>query len=506
MIKASLVTDWLKQPRHWLLMGIIGLAIVLRFNRLGETVIFQADQGRDAIIVKELIRDHDLKLIGPVTSVGNMYLGPFYYYFMAPFLALTYPSPMGPVYVVAAVNVLAVVMVYLLGKDLFDQEVGLIAAFILAIMEKAVYYSRFSWNPNIMPFVALLIVCLAYRAIRKKNLIYFFGAWIAFAIIIQLHYVALLMGFWLLIAYWRYHYNYPKESKKAIFISLVSGLLFVVASFVPLVVFDLSHQHRIWQGFVQFFIGDEQHLRGSGQLMQTLSQFEGRWLHISAKLLHIPQQPQQLYERIWAYSLILWGWWTYRNKQWKRYATTSYWLLFSWLGITVVGTAFYTSSVFDHYVSFVYPAIALGLGLGLRLLISYGSVGKLLAAILLIGISILNIQATPSFGQNGPPLAQFASAPKEVLPLIEGKRYNVLLISDSLDHKGLNYRYFFETSLHPPQGQDDFDSLDRLVVIDDKLSGKPFNHGIYELEKVNFRTIEYEFRIPNGPLIYILKP
>src|SRR4030042_6610505 len=97
-----------------LVIGIILVGAFLRLYRLPETVMFQGDQGRDAIVVKRLIKNADWVLLGPVTSVGNMYLGPFYYYFMAPWLWLTYPNPIGPAYGVALVSILTLPLLYYL--------------------------------------------------------------------------------------------------------------------------------------------------------------------------------------------------------------------------------------------------------------------------------------------------------------------------------------------------------------------------------------------------------
>ena len=61
---------------------VLVVASFFRLYRINETLMFLGDQGRDAIVAKRMLIDHDLTLIGPVTSVGNMYLGPFYYYFI----------------------------------------------------------------------------------------------------------------------------------------------------------------------------------------------------------------------------------------------------------------------------------------------------------------------------------------------------------------------------------------------------------------------------------------
>src|SRR4030065_1847158 len=75
---------------------ILLIGAFFRLYRIGEYMTFLGDEGRDAIIVRRLLVNFDPILIGPRTSIGDMYLGPLYYYMMAPFLLLANFSPVGP--------------------------------------------------------------------------------------------------------------------------------------------------------------------------------------------------------------------------------------------------------------------------------------------------------------------------------------------------------------------------------------------------------------------------
>ena len=69
------------------------LSLYLRLYRIGEFMTFLGDEGRDVRIVRDLITKGNLVFIGPRTSIGNMYLGPLYYYMMAPALFLSRLNP-----------------------------------------------------------------------------------------------------------------------------------------------------------------------------------------------------------------------------------------------------------------------------------------------------------------------------------------------------------------------------------------------------------------------------
>ena len=92
---------------------ILIVALGLRLYRIDGYLTFLGDEGRDVRIVRDLLASN-LVFIGPMTSIGNMYLGQAYYYlFVAPGLILSWFNPVGPAIIVAALGVLAVYLVYL---------------------------------------------------------------------------------------------------------------------------------------------------------------------------------------------------------------------------------------------------------------------------------------------------------------------------------------------------------------------------------------------------------
>ncbi len=66
-----------------LIILILLVSAFLRLYQIDQYMTFLGDEGRDALIVKDLVVNFNLPFIGPPTSVGNIYLGPLYYYMMA---------------------------------------------------------------------------------------------------------------------------------------------------------------------------------------------------------------------------------------------------------------------------------------------------------------------------------------------------------------------------------------------------------------------------------------
>src|ERR1035437_6987442 len=126
---------------------ILILAAFLRLYRIADYMTFLGDEGRDVLTVYGILHGH-LTLLGPTSSVGGFFLGPIYYYFMAPFLWLFNYNPVGPAVMVALFGVATVWLIYKVCADFFNAKIGLVASFFYAISPLVIAYSRSSWNPN----------------------------------------------------------------------------------------------------------------------------------------------------------------------------------------------------------------------------------------------------------------------------------------------------------------------------------------------------------------------
>src|SRR3990167_2057673 len=112
------------------ILFVIMPAAYMRLYRISEYLTFLGDEGRDVLVVKRMLLDGKFTLLGPITSVGSIYMGPIYYYLMAPFLYLWNFDPTGPAVMVALLSVTTVYIIYRIGTDYFHPQVGLVAAFL----------------------------------------------------------------------------------------------------------------------------------------------------------------------------------------------------------------------------------------------------------------------------------------------------------------------------------------------------------------------------------------
>jgi 4-amino-4-deoxy-L-arabinose transferase-like glycosyltransferase len=164
----------------WILIAILLLGAFFRLYKIGDYMEFLGDQGRDVYIIRDFWQHGNLFFIGPQTSIGNMYLGPWFYYLIAPSLLIANFNPIGPAVFIALLNIATIYLIYVISRKWFSKPVGLIASFIFAVSPVIIKYSNFIWNPNIMPLFALTFIYFFFEAIFNQKYRYFIYASAAF--------------------------------------------------------------------------------------------------------------------------------------------------------------------------------------------------------------------------------------------------------------------------------------------------------------------------------------
>lgn len=466
------------------LIVLVAISAFLRIYRFKDFMEFLGDQGRDAIIAKQILIDHHPTLLGPGTSVGSMYLGPLYYYFMVPFLAVTYPDPVGPALGVSILGILTVAFLYLLGRDIVGKKGAGIASILLATSPIAVKLSRFSWQPNPAPFVGLVMLWFTYKAWKGKTW-YWVGAWISFVVLTQLHYVALLSVFpaGVLFLYDIYR-NRKMASKRMVYFKIlcISAAVFLF-SLLPLAIFDIRHENIVRKGFVTFIQERQQKVMTPIQKVSQMYQdSHGVGMKVILETLGISKQHRTrntylLYGVIAAtvFSLV-----TARK---KKDAFSGVAIVSLWVFITVIGLVYYRDTIYDHYYAFAFPAIFLLIGYLLSRLTKTNIFVAVGVYVLLLVGAFSNITSMGYWKERPYGVYDVKNVVDLVLPNINhGEAYNVTLLNDNREYMGMKYRYFLEVSDKKPKTQYDYQHLDKLVIIVEN-GESPLDAPIYEVQE-----------------------
>lgn len=489
-----------------LIVSVLLLATFLRFYRLPQTMQFLGDQGRDALIARGIFMDRDPAFIGPVTSVGNMYLGPFYYYFMVFPLMLTYPSPVGPALAVASIGVVTTFFMYYLGRDLIGKKPALLAMVLYAVAPVVITNVRFSWNPNIVPFFSLILVWCLYQTIKRRYS-YWLGVGLSAIVLFQLHYITLiLIGCAGLVWLWQLALQVKQKSLHPVFVKMTAisiGLFFL--SLTPLFIFDLKHEFLNSRAFIGFFTGtgDAGHFKTGVKLSAIFYS----WIAMTVRLMTetfgivVPSK----YALVSLLVILYIGVKTYVFVDSRDQYVQAKRVLLGVFVTSVVMLSLYKGSVFDHYLGFLFPIATFVIATIFARFWNFIFLRPLVVGVFLLFVA-MSLRLYPGNQNLGMNVFLFEKVAKEIYSRVEpGESYDILLLSQNNDFLGMNYRYFLTTTENRPADESDVGNFKKLFVIDEQYQENPLGNPQYKMALWPNRDVVDEFSVEHGPRVLMLK-
>jgi 4-amino-4-deoxy-L-arabinose transferase-like glycosyltransferase len=492
---------------------LLALGAYLRLYRISEYMTFLGDEGRDMMVMKRMIIDHKFTLLGPTASVGGFFLGPIYYYFMLPFVWISGMNPAGAAVMVALFGIATIYLVYRVGKDFFDEWVGLAAASLYALSPVVIAYSRSSWNPNLVPFFSTLLIYLLWRVVVKAEKKWLFWIGVTLGIGLQLHYLFLFLfpvvGIWFLL--------FGRE--KSMLRPYLLGIVGFFVGYGPFLAFELRHGFpntisifRFLQagedtGFTLYkFINiiNDVVFRLVGRLVLRLPQPEV-WVNIA-------QSTQVIWEvsikfilfatvalliiyilRLAQFPFVK----IEKNTTRKTFLTAV--LLALWFAVPLGLFGLYKKGIYDYYFGLFFVLPFLFTALILRVLATR-KIGALVATCAFAYLVYFNWQGRPFIIPPNNQLGQARAIATAAMEKTGGKPFNFALLANAnSDHV---YRYFFEIWGNAPITIEraDLDPerktvTDQLIVICELPECKPLGHPLWEIAGFGQAQIEGEWPV-----------
>ncbi len=118
----------------FLIVAILILNIFFRSYQAVERYGYAHDADLFSWIVKDIVDNKHLRLVGQLTSSPGIYIGPLYYYLLVPFYLVTAMDPVGAILLSIVLGVLTALSFYWVFKKLYNQTAGLIALFLQSVM------------------------------------------------------------------------------------------------------------------------------------------------------------------------------------------------------------------------------------------------------------------------------------------------------------------------------------------------------------------------------------
>jgi len=239
----------LEKIKHFLTLKNISVLLILitsfvvRIFKAAQLMAFHYDQGRDALVIWDLIKKGELFLIGPTTGIAGIFRGPFYYYLIAPFYWLGGGNPILPEVFLVLTSVSALILLFFLAKKIGGTLAGIIALVLGGFSFEIVYASRWLSNPTPMLLLSVILVWMLFLVYEGKK-----WAWAIISLVLGLslfHFGSSGEVFYFpavaIFAIWKFFFSKGKTKNiPSLKIILISIGLFVL-TILPLILFNWKH-------------------------------------------------------------------------------------------------------------------------------------------------------------------------------------------------------------------------------------------------------------------------
>jgi hypothetical protein len=168
--------DFKKLSAHkWEIIFLVAICfagILFRTYNHEKWLHFEVDQTWDYKIVSPAVTDGigNLPLLGPTAGGGRaLRLGPAFYYMEYISAMIFGNTPNGHSMTVLIFSILSIPLFYIFIKRYFSTTVSLGLLLLFSTSIYLIMYSRFSWSPNVLPFLVLLSLYSLLKSVSKEE-------------------------------------------------------------------------------------------------------------------------------------------------------------------------------------------------------------------------------------------------------------------------------------------------------------------------------------------------
>lgn len=227
---------------------VLFLGFVFRlFITVNNNFIFNMDNARDMIDIREMVISNTPRLIGPTTSIDGVYFGPFWYWLLAvPFL-LTNGNPYG--------SIILEIILWTFGGyfllSLVNKYYGKLAFFACALLWLASNFiilgTQYAFNPNPILFLTPIFIFTLLKYLETGKTIYSLLSWfLAGAFFHFIVPVGIFMPIIIISTIFLTKKNLLKKK------SLIFGLAIFAATFIPQIIFELRHNFLMTKNLLHY--------------------------------------------------------------------------------------------------------------------------------------------------------------------------------------------------------------------------------------------------------------
>lgn len=220
-------------------LAIVVLAAALRLPDLAGRGTWDADQGHDMLVLRHLVVNGQIPLLGPPTSIGDFHHGVLYYWLLAPAAFVSGGDPVAVTTWIALLGIVAVVTTGWLARSIAGPWAGLAAGLLLAVSASAVEESTFIWNPNLIALSSSIALAAAWRAHVTERAWWWVIAGAAAVVTMHCHVLGVILTpviAALLVADWVHR----PRCRRSIGRAALGWIAILALSYVPLAIHELD--------------------------------------------------------------------------------------------------------------------------------------------------------------------------------------------------------------------------------------------------------------------------
>lgn len=477
----------MKRYTLFLLLAILLSGAFLRFYRLKALGTFRGDQAIELSSTAKILQGK-FTLIGIKTSISEVRNGAVMYYIMAPFLYLFRFDPVAGGIVQSFLSLGAVVIIFIIGKRISDDNRGLFAAFLVSFSPLLVRFSRqtlLAFYPLFFAGLSLLFIQMIQTKFSRKislSLGFLSG------FMLQVHYSTVSILLLVLLYPWvGLSKKYFQKYYLFTFLGFITGLL-------PIAIFELRHQFFNTKMFLSFLFEKKDFVYYSFNIFSY-------WIDVISRFLYGENQFIAI-ALIFTFIILI-----IRNRK-KLFVMEKICIL--QILLVVAFTLIFVKEMVVHYaiVSFI-PISLLAAGMLERY---FQGFGIWLTAGMAVIFFIINFPLYGLLDNNGWTMSKgwnLYGVEKSARLIYEDIKssswktnYNVAMIADA-ENQALPIRYFLDIWKYPPQSIEKYGQEDVLYVLSEpnieleKIS-------MWEITSFGSFSIEKTWPVQNGYALFRL--
>lgn len=367
----------------WIFLGIVIAGLFLRSYNARETFFYGHDLDLASWIIKDILINKHLRLIGQLTSTEGIFIGPIYYYFLIPFYLATRMDPIGAVYAISLLGLVSIVSYIFVFYKLFGRLPGIIAGVIYAVSSYMVLNDR-----EVIPTMPVMLWSVWYfyainLLLRGKVSGYILSG-ILFGLIWHINLALALAVPLAPLAIWL-------SRKKLMPQGLFKGVLALLFLSLPLIVFELRHSFLQTKAFLAAITSNQSDIvNGFDKLTRVL--------HLANTNAHnFLLSP--LYISFWASTVLLLIGLIYISFN-KLIAKNLLIIMATWWGSFILFFSLYSKVVSEYYLNAIFVVWVAILTLSVSQLLQTKKL-KLIGIFILITFVSLNLYRIISYQPNG---------------------------------------------------------------------------------------------------------